>query len=361
MSRHYIHIFQWVERYYQEAANQFNLDKMLLVETFYQLRHSAETHPEIYLATMERGYLMAQQLGEPCWRFFYAYWRWEVLMLYMERQTEGLKFAIEMVVEARKPEYAHCITRSPLFAMLVDSYVLVDPIGYEDAIRETSRYVEDELPISHQTHCLLLRRRAELEYALGDLPTAIRQTEQLLDLAEKEPFQQMYAYEMLCHYHHLQGDRESARRYANTTYEISLNLARKSVIMLACAWQALFFRQDGDISTAQSWYQRAESYYQSLKMKAALWYFDILCEYHEIGGELEAAWTLRDRQLPTVIGTGGYHNEIVCRIKRASLLGRMGRAPDDEIAMARQIAPHLLRPDAYLAQLDRIAAGDDRV
>lgn len=92
MTRYYVDISQWAERYYQEAANQFHLDKMLLVEVFYRLRGSAETHPENYLSTMERGYLLAEQLGEPCWRFFYAYWRWEVLMLYMERQTEGLNW-----------------------------------------------------------------------------------------------------------------------------------------------------------------------------------------------------------------------------------------------------------------------------
>lgn len=244
--------------------------------------------------------------------------------------------------------------------MLIDSYVLVDPIGYEDLIRETSRYVEDELPISHQTHCLLLRRRAELEYALGDLTQAIAQTERLLDLADGESFQQMYAYEMLCHYHHLIGDREAAWRYVRAAYENAQRLTRKSVMMLACAWQALFFRQAGDLASAQGWYQRAENDYHTIKMKPAFWYFDILCEYHQIGHEWEAAWALRERQLPTVIGTGGYHNEILCRIKRASLLGRMGRDPDPEIAAARQIATHLLRPDTYLAHLDRIAVGDYR-
>ena len=56
-------------------------------------------------------------------------------------------------------------------------------------------------------------------------------------------------------------------------------------------------------------------------------YYDALAAYHEVGGDLAAAWEVRERELATTVGKGQLAYESQVRIKRVRLLRRLGRRP----------------------------------
>src|SRR5262249_7157049 len=95
-----------------------------------------------------------------------------------------------------------------------------------------------------------------------------------------------------------------------------------------------------------------------LKKPADELYFDALCAFHELGGDLAAALEARERQAALLAGRGQPAAECLCALHRVALLARMGRPVDaaaDEVPAA---AARPRRPAFSPDRLGRLLRGE---
>ena len=124
------------------------------------------------------------------------------------------------------------------------------------------------------------------------------------------------------------------------------------------AWGMLFTRQLGDVSESRRLHNAAQN--QSTQIGAKLYesYYNAMCMYYELEGDFDRALKLRDAQLPDILAGNSIYEEGKIRVWRLRLLTKMGLPLDDEVAAARAVAGRMMKPDFYLAKLDRVLRGD---
>ena len=119
-------------------------------------------------------------------------------------------------------------------------------------------------------------------------------------------------------------------------------------------WRALLKRREGDDDTARRLFRSAQSRLGRLKSMPGESYFDAVCAFHEQGGDLGAALTVRDQELQMITGKGRLTHEARCRLKRCRLLAQMGLPLEEDRRAAREAAGKLRHPEKYLEELDRL-------
>lgn len=347
----YVDLWEWFNSYYRRQD-----ERVRLPDCFSQARKYMEKAPQQSLALLDQGRLLAEKLTEPFWVLFFDYWRCEMYTFYIEDLRAGMDLAVRVAVEARKPLYKQCPVLPRVYRILLDSYVLSDPIGYEDKIRETIAYMQNEIMLDYDTHCLLETRIARLADALEDRDELKAATLRYLALSEHNGFQKSSAYLDLCYISYREGDLEATLDYAFEAETWARRFNRKRRISSALSWQALVARKRGDEETAERLFRQALAQAEELGVPPS--YYEPLCEFHEAGGQADNALKLRDRQINELAGKGYNHDECELRLKRCRLLGRMGLPLDDEIAEARKAGDRLLKPARFLAKLNRVLQGN---
>jgi hypothetical protein len=95
-----------------------------------------------------------------------------------------------------------------------------------------------------------------------------------------------------------------------------------------------------------------------LKKPADEVYFDALCTFHELGGDLDASLEARQHQAALLAGRGQAATECLCALHRVGLLARLGRPVDAAAAEVRAAAARLRKPAFYLDRLERVRRGE---
>ena len=83
-----------------------------------------------------------------------------------------------------------------------------------------------------------------------------------------------------------------------------------------------------------------------------------MCRFHELAGESDKAWELRERQFTEIEGKGFFHGEVWVRILRCRLLGRMGQPLEAELAETYKSIENLLKPESFIKKIKRIESGN---
>src|SRR5262245_57915305 len=165
-------VWDWVYEFAAEAEADGDEQRLRLWET--QLRASGfgKEQPDLMLATLQEGRVLAQQLGESWWVLHFDHWRLQVLLHYKFDYRTVLDIAVKATLEARKPGYAQLPQRVCLHEDLIYAYLGIDPLGYADAIRQALDYMATE--VSDDVECRYCVQNCRTEFALirGDLNEA---------------------------------------------------------------------------------------------------------------------------------------------------------------------------------------------
>lgn len=351
-------IWGWVDNYYRHAILEGNTTKMRLATLHYDAWKQFEHDPELALATLDEGLEIAEKLHENWWRIYYTYWRTEALIFYIGDLNRGIDNAVRTVVEIRKPEYNRYPGKGRAYRVLLDAYVFRDPIGYEDKIRETIHTMEHDIPLDLDTRCLLQARRSQMSNILEDYADAEQKAQVYLSMCQHSAFRLMHAYEILADLAFRCKDYDQALDYATEMDEQSRRSRKKSGTIVSYEIQATIARIQGDEDSARKFYRQKLAHEASLGTKRGSFSYDLMCQYHELGGLAQEAWNLRERQLSEVVDKGFFHAEVWAHISRCRLLGRMGEPLEDEIRATHKAIDNLLKPDSFLTKLQKIKAGD---
>ncbi len=356
----FVDVYSWIQDFQMDALRKGDIRRLQLVEYQSQAWNYFEANPQQSLHILRQARDLAEELHEPCWMLYYDSWLGECLNLYLNDFKQGLQHAMQTVVEIRKPEYAKCTMISRGYRIVIESYIYSDPVGYADKIRELIAYADTEIPIDYDTYCILKKRESELEFALGRLDEAMQLAVDYLRRSSEQmvTFHMMYAYEMLVHYLYLRGEYDKAHTLIIESEAMARNNQRVSLVAIAQAWRALFSLINGEEDIAQSLYRVATQNMSQLGMSISLSYYEAICSYNERIGDLLTALAMRDKQFQLIQGKGGYYLETESLLKKARLLGRIGKDTKVTIQQARQISDNMLKPKQLLDELKRVEDGD---
>lgn len=317
-----------------------------------------EVEPERSLVMWKEGLLLAEKLQDPCLILHCKCWICNTLIFYLWRYAEALEIAVHAAVEARKPEYEGC-DRIHLYRVLLDAYLYNDPVGYETDILSTIKYLQTagESTANHPYDLLELLQwaRTYVELALDHPDLARTEGLRYLQMC-KSNFRLADAYSILCEIEFWRGDTAALSNYA----KLGETHARKSIsstrrwLVEFLAWQAYAARKAGDTTLAAQAYRLLLHENSRLGAIPFPVYFDAICAYHELEGELEEALRIRDRQLVSALASGSPYIEAECRLRRCRLLIKLQHPFGEELQAAQQTATRLRRPDAYLVKLQTL-------
>jgi hypothetical protein len=312
------------------------------------------------LALLDEGRHLAGRLREPWWMLFYDDRRAGALMKYKGDALAGLELAVRNALEARKPLYDSFPWRFRIHDHLIVGYLNTDPVGYAGPIREAISYLERDVPPEGSPKYLLLARRRWLAGELGNHDEAAELARRALSVAASDVDQltarshSVFCFSHLCEIAFLRKDHEGLAELSGAGEELARQVGHQLELSEFQMWQALLARRDGDAVRAGRLYRQSRRRISHLGMPPDHIYFDALCAYHDLAGELTEALAGRDHELALLLNKGRWAAECRCRIERCRLLARLGRPLHEERAAATQVARRLRCPEAALEELERI-------
>jgi hypothetical protein len=357
-----MNVWEWVFEFEARARAGGDAARLRLTQAHREAYARRQSDPDRMLALLEEGRALALRLNEPWWVLFYDHWRVEALIYYKDDYREVVDLAVRAVLEARKPAYERHPLRFAVWCNLVAAYLCVDPRGHAGAIRTALDYLGTQVPAEGGDRYLLQARRHWFAYELGDLGAARALALEELALADADPDRQLATHhevdthKALCRIAFRAGDWPALDEHAAAGEEKARSVRYRYEVALFLVWRALGARREGREEEARRLFRQGTAQMGRLGQPPDDTYYDAVCLYHELGGQLLAAWRARERHLVQAAGRGQRAAEAECRVKRCRLLRRMELPAEAEAEAARAAARRLRDPSWYLGELERALA-----
>jgi hypothetical protein len=356
-------IWDWIHDYAQQAGKAGDRQRLRLTRLHAEAYAHRQSDPERMLGILEEGRRLARALDEPWWVLFFEHWSLETLIYYKDDYREVIERGVRATLELRKPLYEQYPLRFGIWCNLVAAYLCVDPRGHAAAIREALDYLRTQVGAEGGDRYLLQARRHWFAYEMGELETAQRLALEELAMADTDPdrhtaqHHEADTYKALCWIAYRRGDHDGLARWSATGEQCAREIGYRYELALFLLWRALCARRDGAEEEARRLCRTGSSMMARLGQPPGESYFDALAAYHEAGGNLNAAWQVRQRELETTQGKGQLAYECLVRLKRTRLQVRLGLPAAEEAAAVRVAASRLREPSWYLGELERVLAG----
>jgi hypothetical protein len=357
-------VWDWIMEFTAAAQNRGDQQRLRLLPIFENASQFATKDPDVMLGLLAEGRALSDQLNEPWWVLFFDHWRLQALLHFTYDYRQVLDLAVRATLEARQPKYVLMPQRLCLHEDLIFAYVGTDPAGHAERIEQALDYMQ--LEVGPDLECRYCVHNCCSEFALqrGRLDEAEAACIRLLALTDAEPDRStaqhhaVDAYSDLCAVAFARGDWDALRGWATLGEETARRRRNKQLELAEfLAWRAFLERRWGHENLARRLCQAAISRLSHIKALPNENYHDALCAYHEQGHDLENALRARDEELRSIAGKGRFLHETRCRVKRCRLLALLGRLQDADLVAARAVAGQLRFPEAYIAELDRLASG----
>jgi hypothetical protein len=350
----------WLRQFEADARSRGDGERLRLVTLVHEADSHRETNPDRMLALIDEGRHLARRLAEPYWELFYDDRRAGALMKYKGDARAGLEMAVRNALEARKPRYDQFPWRFRIHDHLVVGYLNTDPAGYASEIHEAITWLEQHLPAEGSPRYLVLARRRWLAGELGLLEEAEELARRGLELAAEDPDQwtarshAVFCFSHLCEIAHQRRDWAGLDETARAGEELARSAGHQLELAEFLTWQAVVARHARHEERAGLLFRQACRRAAALGMPPDHIYFDAVCAYHDLAGELDKALAARRRELALLLGKGRWAAEARCRSRVCRLLRRLNLPLAGDLAEARATARGLRKPEAVLAELDAI-------
>lgn len=358
-------LWDWFNERREEFRRAGDRERLRLAGLHHEGFVLQETDPDAAYEIFTEASHLAHRLGESWFVFFYDVWRVQALTSYKKDFRNVLDLAVHCVLEARKPVFELHPWRLASFNHLVDAYLGIDPLGHADGIREALDYLGREIdpgPNSHRYVMLGHQRDFALERgALDEARERALEELALTDADDGEHRADWFALPAtldLAWIGWRQGDWEAVADAADRAEELAPVVDQsQGELAEALLWKAVLARRGGDESRARRCGRAAVARMARLRSPPDQHYQDALALFHELGGNLDRAIAVRDRELIGIANRGRLAYECKVRIKRCRLLALRGSLRKEDVSAARAAAARLRRPESYLAEIETIVTG----
>jgi len=352
-------LWGWFNRFAAQAFGSGNIQHQQLVRLYDKgwqaLR--AEKH-ELAFNTFEEGLELARKLSFPCFELFYDYWCSETLIFYKNDYRTGLDRAIKMGARAHKDQYLECPVRGRVYYTLMYVYYAMDALGYEDKIREMIAFMENEIPLDDDTYQRTLYTRSSLAYALEDYDQAEKIIQQYLGITIGNAHRQSGGHNMIRMIHHARGNLKEAFDHAFIGEKNARVSRLENSVALSMLWQANYAKYLGDDERAAVLHQRGKFHHDQFDLKPLPEYYNAVCEYLELTGDMQQALELRRKQIGEISEVGSVSYTAHSHLQYVRLCGRAGEDITEALATTRKAGEALLKPQKFNEKLEKVESGD---
>jgi hypothetical protein len=360
-------IWDWIREYRKRAQADGDKPRLRLTEIAGEAweYYGPDTDPDRVLLLLRDGRRWAEELGELWWVLFFDEWRL-VVLLYQKRDFRDVHdLAIANVLKVRSPPYAPYPGKFWTHRALKSVYQGIDPRGYADEIGELLSHIEEEFAPEGEERWQLLVDRCTLAYECRQLEEAydfalqgLAAVDSLVPRTEQARCTAS-AYRYLAALAHERRDWDALREWALLGQEEARSANRPLLQAEFLMWQAMLARRGRDEKGARLLLKRqAISIVRRLRVPSDGPYWDALCAFYEVGGELELALRARQREFQSFAGRGLLGAECELLLKQCRLLSKLGRLGETDVARVRAAVARLRRPATYLAELERLLQGN---
>lgn len=350
-----MNVSEWIMHFVSQALLKNDTQRLQLFRLLQQGDMMRATMPELAYDMYAQGRKLAEDLSESCWILLFAQRMAHICIYELENLDRALDLVVRDYVLSTQDSYKHCPVNSEIRLNLVETYLYYDPVGYAEKITETIDYLLETEQDEPHTITQLWDFRAQLALKLDQLDLAI-------EYALHSITNDMWDYLTLTRIYWERGDYAQALQMSlereallNQSYSNSYTLAD------AQAWTAaMMMKIDKSDASAHARFTRASFTISKINFVPNSTLYDALAEYHEASGNPELALKVRDEQLRIQKAIVGAEELIMPRIRRARLLGRIGKIEEMNVQLTQieSYLPRLKKPVPYIVKLNLIKKGE---
>jgi tetratricopeptide (TPR) repeat protein len=354
----YVNLWRWYDDSVRAAYQSSDPQRTQFAHFHERMWEIKEKDPKQAFQLCERGVRLAQQLNEPCWELFHAYWASEMQIYYVGDIDGGLDYAIRNVAKAHQETYVECPIRARVYITLIGVYTRLDPTGYADEIHEMVRFIEQEIPMDRDTHQRLQYYRAWMHVEFEQYEPAIDELMKYMDMCPYSAFRQQSGYGLMTYIEIDQQRYQAALTHAEQ-YEASARRAEfETGTVMGLLWRAALERKLGNESDAARILRQGLARAAGLELEKNAGYYNALASYYEAGGEFEKAIEQRNQLMAQFEGTGRISLMAEAQLQQCRVLKRMNKLTNTEIEKAKGFASQLKKPTLYLNNLEKVRRGE---
>ncbi len=353
-------IWDWFSEKEWEYEEEGDCERLEMAQIHSEAFGLGETDPFAALKMFREGKEKAKRLQEPWWTFLYEVWISICYEEYIGNLHEGLAQALHCVNESRKPVLQNHPWRMAAYNTLLSCYIRIDPIGYDEAIRQCLRELSREIPRGPGEHrYIMMQQKREFLIVNGRYKQAEQNAFRHLALFDEDPEQDVWyvisVYRDMCYLAWRKEDWETLASFADQFEKTSRGREnRKTDLVEALIWKAILARRKGEEPEAKRLYRNAVRRSKSLHQNFDMEHYDAWSYFHQLGEDLKQAVKIREEQMAAIQGKGRYGYECDTRIKKCELLAKLGQLTAEELNRAREATHPLKKPERYLKRIQKL-------
>ncbi|MEO0561032.1 MAG: hypothetical protein AAF125_02890 [Chloroflexota bacterium] len=353
----YVDLWRWYDDGVRRAYQEMDFKRTQFAQLHERMWEVKESQPSKAFDLCQQAVRIAQQLNEPCWELFHAYWASEMQIYYVGDIDGGLDYAMRNVALAHKERYAECPIRARVYITLIGVYSRLDPVGYADEIFEMIEFIENEIPMDRDTHQRLQYYRAWMNVEFERYDAAMDEIMKYMDMCPFSSFRQQSGYGLLTYIEIDQGRYDAALPYAEQYEEAARRAQFETGTVMGLLWQAALERKLGREIDAQAIFRQGMARAVGVELDMNAGYYNAIASFHEAGHELDKSVAMRDKLIKQFEDTGRI--SLVCEalLQRARVLKKQDKLTDEEVQRVKDAAGKLRKPTLFLSNLDKVQQG----
>ncbi|MDB5391737.1 MAG: hypothetical protein JWM11_7383 [Planctomycetaceae bacterium] len=337
------------------------VERLQLVELYQEATDCHETDLDRSFALYTRGRDEARRLSEPWWELFFESWRLNSLTSHAMNYARALPLAMELMVLFNAPQGQSHDDRNMVLDNVLYTYINIDPFGYRNEIERGITYLNGLIEQGPAGERFVLNHR-QMSYLSatvrwGEAYDLALHTLALVDQVTAEHTRNWHGswtLYQLCRICHTTGRINELSGHAEHLEELSKNQSHlRRAHADAHFWQAVTQRAAGDERLASRAYQKGLRLLKDLARRDTIC-ADPMAAYLEASHDLQAALTIRDRELEEVTKNGMLHRGCQIQVERCRLLKRLDKLTTPDLEAARDRAGKLRTPEHFLQLISRI-------
>ena len=314
--------------------------------------------PDQKLAILDQAGALARKLNEPYWDLFFDHWKIETLLYEKHQPAAALKLAARAAFEVRKPIYDAFAYRPQITLSLTACYLKIDPIGYEDLLREAFEYARGQCQNDEELKPYFAQQWSRFLEAVG-APDAVEANWQHLYAAYQSGTEHYVLFALL----HLCStlasyDPSAARSHVGEFAQLGLELCRveerEREAAMFTIWLAVATRWAGDETEAHKLYQRAWDLQKRLTSPHNAIQFAATI-YHETAREWNEALRVVENEIEVLRAHDLDFLQAKRRVKQIELLRQLNRDAQFAAARLSEVASGLKSRDYWESELKKLA------
>ena len=319
---------------------------------FYDALRLSHTDLNSGIAQMKQARQQAELAGDNYTVLQINHWILQRTILGLGNVKEAYDLAIATATEVQKPEYANHENRACVFQDLILVHEAMDPIGYEDLIIQSLDYMESQLVNRHNCRMCFMNLKTSVELAHHRLDTASEWANRALAATNSKHYRAI-AMGDLCEVAFLREDWETLHQQALMARELAkdeelISYECEAIAALAIAAKKL------NRDSHSTYYRQAAKKAASTDDVMTSSYYNMMCMYQEMDGNLSESLKLRERQIADYEGKGKYYWEIGARLEKLKLLKQLEQPFEEDAASIGALIPNLKASDHMTATLESI-------